>query len=450
MAKKNLNSYKDAHKKFKLTKDVVKKFGLENYVTDRKFKNIQELLEAPTAMTIARVTRDFVFDDIYQMKSGNNYVLPLSIFMDGYKTKGDVQKCLKPSKLKFENICNRYMGQDLTNKSLLVMRMGGLGDLIVSQSVLKHIKDRWPSCKITYSTKPAFMELFSNFPSGIVDHVVPFPLDAKVMMAHDYHLTFIGAIENCEAAQKQNYYDVYRDVCKFTYDSKDYISKLIPNHILMKSMKLLIPNNTVLLHMTSTSNLRAYPDEKWAEICRILIERGYKVGIIDNIKRQPEVNNFIINTLNYIDIKNKGTHAVLNPNLSNKSFIENRENIFNLAAVSDTITKAIAIYSACVGGITIDSSFAHISGALRKPAVTICGPYPAYNVVGGYETVQGLNPDDTWNNECGFYPCYLNSKEHRCPFRVSNLLPGCTQHISPESVVDTFEAQLKKVDKTAN
>lgn len=446
MAKKNLNSYKDSHKKFGLSKDVIRKFGLENYVTDRKFKTIAELLDAPTAMVAVRVTRSFVFEDRYQMAAGNNYIVPLSIFMDGFKTKQTIDKCMKPAKFKFEDICNRYKGQDLTNKKLLVMRMGGLGDLIVSQGVLKYIKEKWPSCTITYATKPSFMELFGNFPHGIVDNVVPFPVDTKIVESHDYHLTFIGAIENCDATREQHYFDIYRDVCTFNYDSDNYISELVANPILVKNFKYIIPAKTVLLHMTSTSPLRAYAEEKWAEICRLLIERGYKVGVIDTSNKANEVNNFIVKTMNYIDIKNKGTVSILNPVITSNSFTENRDNILNLAAISESITKAIAIYSACIGGITIDSSFAHISGGLRKPAVTICGPYPAYNVVGGYKTVAGVNPDSTWNNECGNYPCYLNTKHNRCPFIVGGFLPGCTEHITPKFIVDKFEEQLKNID----
>lgn len=411
---------KDAIKFFSMKKDTLKKLGIKNYVATRKFKDIDEIFQCDTGMVIGQCVKDCeitVNGMPVKMRKGEPYVMPLNHFVNSYKDKS--QRAFKPYRKSFTDYFKRYMGQNLDGKKLLISRTGGLGDLVVTQSVIKAIKEKYPTCEITYGTTGAFIDLFRCFPKGLIDKVAAIPYHANLLKENDYHMLFIHAIENCEETKKENYFDIFQKVSKIDYNSRDYISELKSPPYLFEETKRYVPPNTVLLHMESTTKLRANSPHNWVEIKRLLISEGFNVGIIDRKERSEEIDKYIAN----IGL--------------------DQTKLINLSKFSSSISHGISLYEHCIGGIVIDSTFAHISGALRKPSVCICGPYPAYNVVGAYETVAGIEKAPEWN-ECGKAPCYFNSQHHLCPFLLSNQAPGCITSITPKSVVELFKQQLTK------
>lgn len=406
----------DAFEIFNMSKDNLKKLGITNY-TSKKFEKIHDIYKKDTGMIIAQALANFTLsiNDVgTSIKKGSAYVMPLGEFIQSKKNK-----TFKAYRHTFSKYFKRYTGQDLTNKKLLVWRTGGLGDIIVSQSVIKAIKDKYPSCEITYATSPAFLSVFASWPSGLVDKISTLPFPKELLEENDYHLTFIHAIENCIESQKYNYYDIFKKIVNMEYETDKYISNLLVNPILKNQVKKQILPNTILLHMSSTTALRAMDNMKWVNIINILLSKGFNVGIIDQPKKAREIDLFI-----------KGIRV-------------DDTKVQNLAKLSLTIPNAIAIFDCCVGGICIDSSFAHIAGALNKPAAVICGPYKSYNVVGLYPSVVGVDPED-WN-ECGKYSCHLNSQQHLCPFLCGGTrkTPGCIDSILEVKIVEALEKSLQ-------
>lgn len=419
---------KEAIQFFNLKKETLKKLGVQNYVVKNKFKNIKHIFESDTGMVIGQCIKDCSLDINGKvpitLKNGEGYVMPLNHFVHGFKNKDKNNIVFKPYRKTFTELFNRYTGQDLNNKRILISRTGGLGDIIVSQSVLKAIKHFYPSCHITYATTPSFISLFDSFPKGLIDGVAGIPYNQRVLREHDYHVLFIHAIENCLDTQKDNYYEIYKKVSCLNYNPKDFMSELIPQPEITKDLKLLnaVKENTILLHMLSTTALRSYPMAHWVELIKLLNNRGYKVGLIDTKDKHDEIEKFIIGC----------------------GF--DTDKVYSLAKYSDTITHGIALFDLCIAGITIDSTFAHICGSLKKPGVTICGPYGANNVVGYYDTVEGIERLPEWN-VCGKAPCHLNGQQHLCPFVVANQSPGCQASIEPLRIADLIEEQIKKFGK---
>lgn len=428
MSKSNVTKIttQTAIKHFKMSKNVLEKLGITNYATEGKFKTLKDVLNSDTGMVNAQCVEDCSLRDI-PMKRGESYAMSFSIYSQGAKNVDQNTKTkrpiFKPYRKKFCDMFNRYRGQDLTDKKLLVSRFGGIGDLIVIQSVLKAIKTKYPTCRITFATNKDFFELFNCFPEGIIDEVIPIPFNTKYLSQNDYHLLFINAIENCIETQKDNYYDIFKNVANLEYDSDQYISKLFARpeiDVYLNSLHL--PKNMIGIHMESTTPLRRYPIELWKLVIDLLHNKGYTVGIIDSKSKTNDINNMILN----IGVDSTKT--------------------INLASISETIAHGITIFNRCVGGIVIDSTFAHIAGALQVPSVAICGPYPAYNVVGRYKTVVGADKPNQ-QQVCEKEPCFLNSQVHECPFLMSNRYPACTSTISPERIVELLEQQISKFDK---
>lgn len=419
---------KDAIQYFNLKKETLKKLGLQNYVVKNKFKDIKQIFESDTGMVVGQCIKDCSLDINGKvpltLKNGEAYVMPLNHFVHGYKNKDKNNIVFKPYRKTFTELFNRYKGQDLKGKKILISRTGGLGDLIVTQSVIKAIKHFYPDCHVTYATTPAFTPLFNSFPKGLIDGIAGIPYNQKLLKEHNYHMLFIHAIENCVDTQKDNYYEVFKKVSCLDYDPKEFVSELIPLKEITQQLKQFnaVKNNTILFHMLSTTALRSYPMNNWINLIKILNDRGYKIGIIDHKDKHDEIEKFV----------------------AGSGF--DSEKVYSLAKYSETISHGIALFDLCIGGVTIDSTFAHVAGGLKKPAVTICGPYGAHNVVGYYDTVAGIERHPEWNL-CGKAPCHLNGQQHLCPFVVANQSPGCQASIEPIRIADLLEEQLKKFGK---
>ena len=411
---------KDCLKQFNLKKDTIEKLGITNYKTG-KFDKIDEILKKDTGMVVGKCVKTVNLNingmEVPQLKD-HSYVMTLDHFTKCFKSKKQ-ESIYKPGNKSFKELFNRYMGQNLDNKKLLISRTGGLGDILISQSVVQYIKEKFPTCEITYATTAAFVNLFQSYPDGLIDRAAPIPYNVNVLRDTHYHLFFIHGIENCIESQDYNYYDIFQKITGLDYDAKQYLPKLIPNEKLVEN--ILIPKKTICIHMNASTKLRRYPTEFWTQIINMLTSKGYFVGIIDSKNNATEIDN-MIKALNF-----------------------NTDKVFNFAKISKTVSHSISIANKCLGTITVDSFFAHVSGALQKPSVCLCGPFPQQNVVGYYKNTVGLNASEEWVNSvnhCGKYPCFLTGQEGQCPYVMANLHPGCMSSISPELIVKSLEEKI--------
>lgn len=409
-------SAKNAVKYYGMSKKNLEKIGVTSSDTE-KYNTIAEVLESDEGMAVAQVRQTVSMKNnscSQTLKAGEVLVMPMGQFVQGKK-----KKIYKPYRKSFKEMFRRYKGQNLDGKTLLVWRTGGLGDVIITQSTVRAIKERYPTCKVIYATQPAFHETFYAWPKGLVDEVIPVPFKKEYLEKCDYHLTFIHSIENCLETNSMNYFEIFQKMTGIDYDYKNYISTLstLPNVI--KSLQQVFPPNLIILHIKSSTKLRDMSMNRWTEIIRLLLLQGYRVGIIDRKGTEKEIDYYI---------KQIGMND--NPQ------------VLNLAKFSLDLNFAIGMGSMAKGAICIDSGYAHIMGALRKPAVVICGPYQAKNVCSAYTTIEGIDPTEGWN-ECNKYPCYFNNQENQCPYVLAGMTPGCIDSISAKRIVDKLNEVIK-------
>jgi ADP-heptose:LPS heptosyltransferase len=249
-----------------------------------------------------------------------------------------------------------------------------------TQPILVYIKEKYPTCKITFATGYSNMSLFDCWPTGIIDNVIPLPFKTELLKTNDYHLTFEGAIESCREAEELNCYDIFRNVSGFSFDINDYKPILIPNEKDIDLVRSIVPENTILIQMRASASIRTMSSEKWAIIIRKLKDSGFNVGVIDS----PKTHEI------YESIKEK----------------EKLDYLINFTNNSDCLSKGIAILSLCKGFIGIDSSFTHLAPALGIPTVGLYGPFLGELRMKYYDKSKWIDP--VWNNECGLYPCFFH------------------------------------------
>lgn len=403
---------KKALKYFNLSKDTLKKLGVDNYTT-KKFNKLNDIFKSDNGMVIAQCLQNSAMQlngKEVKFKNGEAYVMPLQHFTNGFKQKNPI---FKPYRHSFKKYFNRYNGENLDGKRLLISRTGGLGDIIVLQSVMKAIKHKFPTCEIVFATSPGFVEIVNSFPKDLVSEVVSVPYPVDILKQTSKHLYMIHAVENCNETTNMCFFEIFQKVSGLNYDYNNYISELIPIKLLDDTAKNYILPNTVVLHMRSTTKLRQMVIPKWIKIMEYLTLKGLNIGIIDHPSESDNINKFI-------------------------DSLPLKSNIQNLAKYSITLNHTVALLNNCLGGICIDSGIAHMLGALRKPTVAIGGPYKAYdNVYKGYPTIKGIDAPNGWNG-CGKYPCHYNAQESSCPYVASGVAPGCIDNIELENLLKIF------------
>ena len=383
--------------------------------TLKRVDTLDEIINSTPNMVLAQVLRACTITiGGHPIKCLKDSVLtmPYNYYLDSKKGVGGVT-ILKPYRKKFKQVFKRYRGQDLTNKKLLIWRTGGLGDLMFIQPLIRYIKARYLNVKITLATGPHQVSLLMDWPQNLLDGVLLVPFDKKFLDGHDYHLSFEGAIERCNESRNKNYFDIFKTVANLDFNIKEFPPILEPNEQAVQMAADIVPKNTVLLQMRSSTAIKNMSGPKWKEVIGGLLDNGFNVGVIDMQK-----------------------HAHVYEELLG-SFGFDRTKVINYAAYSKTVNHGIAILANCVGLIGVDSSFTHFAAAINKPIVTIYGPFPGDLTLKYYDNSIAIEPDG-WN-ECGKHPClYSGREEHNCPSIKNKELPACIDSIDTDKIVKSF------------
>ena len=64
--------------------------------------------------------------------------------------------------------------QDWNGKTIMVVRAGGYGDIMLATPMLRELKARWPKCRVVFSCHRSYACLLDGSPW--VDAVAPYPL----------------------------------------------------------------------------------------------------------------------------------------------------------------------------------------------------------------------------------------------------------------------------------
>jgi ADP-heptose:LPS heptosyltransferase len=407
------------------SKKQLRALGLDKNTADKK-TTIKEVLDTTPGMVTVQAERDFVqaIDDYkIQVKKNDVLVLPLNVYNASRRYKEDNSIVYSPYRHKFSEYFNRYRGENLDGKRLLVWRSGGIGDIMFSQPIIKYLKEKYPTCHITYATLPRNASLLVSWPKGLLDNgvIIPFPL--SILKEHDYHLTFEGSIERCKEAESVNCYDIFQMMANLKFNPLDYPIELTPIKTLYDSMvNIFKGTKVIMLQPRATSILRTLPLSMVEELIFKLQKLGLFVGLQDSFATSEKWNS-ILHNMKSID----------------------QTKILNLSAISKDVAYAVSIGAHVVGGITTDSAFSHILPALGKPVVTIYGPFKGELRMQYYKNADWINTPAEWN-ECGKNPCFFHESEIKnCPYVMNGKSPMCMSVIDVDMIIKKYVAVHNEV-----
>ena len=295
-------------------------FGWKSEIPDRKVKplsstvlrglgikredikevaNLEELREYPPNIVVAKAAKSLRFVQNHfkkqELKKKNIYVMGLGVFQQLQADPKFGSKFLKPATLKFKNIYCPYQGQDLTGKTLLVFRTGGIGDLLFIQPNLRYLKEKYPDCTIKFACGPQYQSMVETW--ECVDQVLDLPFALKELRSSDYHALFEGVIERCKLAHTANAYNLFSDWLGLNLPDELLIPEQKPKEekvqfCLEKLQEWGVhPGKFFITQLRASSPIRTPRPEFWEKVINEATDRGYDVLITDNPQQQKNVRN---------------------------------------------------------------------------------------------------------------------------------------------------------------
>jgi ADP-heptose:LPS heptosyltransferase len=315
-----------------------------------------------------------------------------------------VEKLLKGEGASYSEIEKR--------KGLCVIRMGGIGDLIMLSSALKIYSEENPEVDITLATLPLHVSLLKGlyFLKDVIaiPELSRFSFDKILDLRWKVESPEVGGTLDTDLYKFRNRFDVFENLVGV--ESKIKFPQIIVNEECVKSIKKIIAYSRrrkwLGIQVTCTSNTRTIPPE-------------YIPGIIEKFLSVNNLNIILFGKTEYwrgrkpaVDLKSLGAKNVIN--LIDKLSLEE---MVALCSITDFI-------------IGPDSSAIHISGALMKKTLALFGNIDPYTRIFYYPTVKALYP----KNELSCVPCW----DFVNPCSITDEIgAGCMRLLTPDRIFET-------------
>lgn len=409
-----------------LTDGTLRSLGIEPY-QPQKVRRLEELNNYPPNVAIAEAIRSIRFKqdekgELNSIKKKNKYVVPISLYKQlHYDTRNDV-KILRPARPKFKDMYRPYNGQDITNKTILFWRTGGIGDLLFIQPNLRYLKETYPSCKIMFACAARYQPMVRNW--DCVDEVLglPFPVP-KLGEAH-YHAIFEGVIERTIESHYKNAYKLFTKWLNINLEPDKLIPYQEPNYEIVKELEPVLKNNHgieyknfIVAQIHASSPVRSPSYTSISKVINELTSRGEKVVIMDSPSNSKYVDYFIDN------------------------YINNKENVINGGNYSKSLIHMISITHMAKGALSVDSSLIHVAASLNVPMFGIYGPFAGYTRLNTYKNVDWI---DCGYDELECAPCNKHGGEPCANGKSVCFDVTLNKEGKEKEIVDRFEKLYKE------
>jgi len=316
----------------------------------------------------------------------------------------------------FKEIYREYNGEDLNNKSILMIRHGGGGDILFMSTGIKELYRKFPKADISVAISDQYFCLVEG--ESEINCTYSIPIKLSDWNNYHYHITFEGLIENNPDASKYNAYDLF--MAKMGLNIKEVLPKnKIPqislsgfklNQIKSEISQLQDPNvKRVGIQVSSSSPVRNYPAYGLVRLAKHLIDRDFEIYLFGGKAQESLIISMV-------------------KSLGSKSF--------NVS--SNSLSKSIHIAHYMDYFVAPDSMFVHIGAALRKPVLGIYGPFPSKSRMMYLPRCVGIDA----NTACS--PCFIHS-HNSCP--RGNPSP-CFSLITPEVLIAGMDRLIELNEKS--
>jgi heptosyltransferase-2 len=340
-------------------------------------------------------------------------------------------------------------------EKILIIRFSSLGDIVLTTSVIKSLKQKFPQSPIFFLTKSQYQDLLKNDPH--IFSLIKFDPKEK----HKGISGFLKLIQELKAFEFDLVVDLHGNLrsflvrhllkteLKIKYD-KRWLARFLLVHFKFIKVK---PMHTVDSYLEALKRIGVNSVEKDPQI--FLNEKGENFLKDFLLEKNIEKDDIVVGihpkakweTKRWDEEKFNQVCQILNQKLKVKIILfgdqKDQEVIERISpqgesqkifkAVNLPLNKFMSLIKRCDCFITNDSGPMHIASALGVPVVAIFGPtHPKL----GFSPRGSENVVLTANVKCS--PCSLHG-EKKC-HKKSRL---CMDLIQPEMVADSVERLLK-------
>ncbi len=396
--------------------EQIKRLGLDPISLVRTVDKIEDLRKSPLNIVTTECVKNSTFTQNkfknQLLKKRGKYVMGVGVYRQLWWDTRSNKKILRPIRPTFNKIYRPYIGQDLNNKTLLVSRTGGVGDLLFIQPNLIYLKKKYPNCKIILTCGPQYNAMVNKW--DCIDKIFDLPFPMIEAQKADYHAVFEGVIERCKEANKENAYRLFSRWLGLNLPDELLIPRQTADPNLLEKYKDLLEtlwkiDKFIIIQMRASSPIRTPNPEIWRNLINKLTSNGHKIVITDLPSISSNINKFI-KTLEYPG------------------------SVFNFAKYSNTLDCSIAMTKLASCAVATDSSLIHISASLDIPVFGLYCPFPAKIRMDTYNKADWIESDI----ECS--PCFIHSSKV-CE-NNTNDFPHCYDKINIDEAVRKIENLL--------
>ncbi len=332
----------------------------------------------------------------------------------------------------------------MTQKSVLIIRCGALGDLVYSTSVIDALKLEYgENTIIDFVCTPGTAGIFSNdkrinkvfhlrhkktpiFLSSQKKEIIKYskknPYD--LLINFEFGKQFKSLLKNIKSKNKigaqlqdiniptnfKHMVDINRYIFKDAVSQNVFdrsfpkligtpIDKINTKFNLEKKFIVISPSNSH--QKRNILNYRAWENDKWIELIKEL-DKEIQVVIIGNKKEDDFFDKLKPYPINVIDLVAK-----------------------------TSLSELIGVIDGAVGVVSTDTGTAHIASAVNTQTFTLIGPTPS-NQTGPYKTSSNKVNIISANLECS--PCYKTVIMKNCKDNI------CMKQITTEMVYNSIKS----------
>jgi ADP-heptose:LPS heptosyltransferase len=348
--------------------------------------NLAELREHPIQMVIGKFLvrgKTFMQDRFIQIKPNMKLVMDINDFIAVWhhsEGKGITGNSLD---------INLYQGEDLTNKKLLFWSFGpGWGDLLFIQAILRNIKIKYPTCKITWALPQIYHSFVRSF--NTVNKIVPTPFEAKYIKQNDYHLHFDALVNHFQKGKNGNCYELMNDYAGLGISKEDLRPQILvmpqAQKFINKQLESVKLKEFIVLHLNTSSPMRNPRVRfKLTLLDKLLIhmDEDIKVVFVDSADKKKDVQFLIDQSCN-------------------------PDSCYNFCGETRSMMEVAALLSKAQCVVSVDTSIIHMATAVGTPTYGLYGPFSGEQRLSTYENCKWVN------GTCPISPCCLHQQEE-CP-----------------------------------
>ncbi len=327
----------------------------------------------------------------------------------------------------FRNWKNIPFNKELENSSLLVIRHGGIGDLLFITPILKELKFKYPSLRITLMARIAYHELFEGFPyiDNLINHAWP---NIFSLFRHDYILFLDKSIETDKEAKYVNIYDLFSKYAGIILKDDQKIPVIFRSKSSMEYIESIFPLKpktkvNIGIHVRAGSPVRTPSISFMVKLITEILNRisHVRIFLLDDKHHSNYVNKIINKILPYCNIY---------------------QEVYNFASFTRNIQDLVALVSKMDLIVAPDSSVIHIAAAFSISSIGIYGPFPSSLRVKYYPNNISFDAP----SDCA--PCFTHGHKPCSKAQEAKLVNSpCFEKLDVKKIVDSVELLLRRKRK---